>query len=164
MLRKNPSCSDHHRGARTLVLARWSIRCAVAVVVALGACLSGCAATLDPASGDPAMDLSHRDPRIRVLASRQAVEDGRLDLAPRLVESLADEERSVRFFAAIALRKLSGESFGFSASDPTAKRQAAIERWRDWLASKTPSKARGETREQDARPVDDVAQSARNAP
>jgi hypothetical protein len=95
---------------------------------------AGCSSTLEPPSGDPALDLRHADPRIRVQAARAAVDAGRRDLVPALIALLDDDDGSVRLFSNTALRKLSGRDFGFLPHGTLAERRAAVERWRRWAS------------------------------
>jgi hypothetical protein len=73
---------------------------------------------------------------VRALAAKAAVESGRKDLLPLLVENLADHDAAVRMFSAIALRKLTGKDLGYDPSDPPFRREEAILAWREWLAER----------------------------
>jgi hypothetical protein len=91
------------------------------------------------------MDLRHEDPRVRAQAAKGAVEGDRQDLAPLLVENLADHDAAVRMFTAIALRKLTGQDFGYDPSAPAHEREQAILAWREWIDGRgREEKARGE--------------------
>ena len=121
------------------------IICAVALVfrrsialllLVLGQCLvPGCSSTSEPASGDLGSDLRHPDPRIRMQSAVRAADSRRTDLLLPLVENLSDRDESVRFFSAIALRRLTGEDLGYRSFDPEAVRSGAVERWRKWVAA-----------------------------
>ncbi len=102
-------------------LASWSL-----------AALMGCSATSDPATGDLELDLRHRDPRVRMEASYQAAAAGRMDLMGALIENLEDRDESVRFFAGIALKRMTGQDFGYRSFGNLAARKSAIEKWRRW--------------------------------
>jgi hypothetical protein len=105
------------------------------VWLGLGALLAGggCGSTSAPRTGDLAQDLRHEDPRVRAQAAKGAVAAGRQDLLPLLVDNLADHDAAVRMFAAIALRKLTGQDFGYDPSDPAFEREKAIMAWRQWI-------------------------------
>jgi hypothetical protein len=99
----------------------------LALVVGFAAC--GCSA--------PRPDLYHRfqdeDPSVRAGA---AVEAGRLkdpNAAPYLVDRLSDTESEVRFFAALALEKITGQTMGYRYYESSDRREEAIARWREWL-------------------------------
>jgi hypothetical protein len=92
----------------------------------------GCSSTLEPPSGDPRLDLRHKDPRIRVLAAKETVLQNRRDLIPLLIENLSDRDGAVRLYAATALHKLTGKRFGYLPFGTPAERQAAVEAWREW--------------------------------
>jgi hypothetical protein len=62
------------------------------------------------------------------------------------VDRLEDEDAAVRFFAIIALERITGRRFGYEYSQPSRERAAAIVRWRDYVrkgeytaAAETPS-------------------------
>jgi hypothetical protein len=55
-----------------------------------------------------------------------------------LIENLGDRDPSVRFFTAIALRKLTNRDFGYEAYGDADERDAAIQRWEDWAAEGRP--------------------------
>ena len=95
--------------------------------------LVGCSSTVDPASGDPRLDLRHADPRVRIDAARQAVSESRTDLCGLLVRNLSDRDGAVRLFSSVALRKLTGQDFDFKAHGTLTERQESIERWTRWL-------------------------------
>jgi len=97
--------------------------------------LLGCTATSDPSTGDIRLDLRHRDPRIRMEAAYQAAKQGRRDLVDELVENLEDRDESVRFFTGIALKRMTGQSFGFRSFGSYSSRKEAVERWRKWCRS-----------------------------
>ncbi len=94
---------------------------------------AGCSATSDPATGDLRLDLRHRDPRVRMEAAFLAAEGGRRDLAGELVENLADRDESVRFITGIALKRMTGQDFGYLSYGDLGERESAMERWRGWL-------------------------------
>ena len=94
---------------------------------------AGCSATSDPATGDLRVDLHHRDPRVRMKAAYLAAEKDRRDLLGELVENLSDPDESVRFISGIALKRLTGQDFGYLSYGEVDERASAIERWKRWL-------------------------------
>jgi hypothetical protein len=96
--------------------------------------LAGCSATSDPATGDLRVDLHHRDPRVRMQAAFLAAEKDRRDLLAELVENLSDPDESVRFISGIALKRLTGQDFGYLSYGEVDERASAIERWKAWLS------------------------------
>jgi hypothetical protein len=107
----------------------------VALALALVLLAMGCKATSDPATGDLRLDLHHRDPRVRMQAAFLAVEKGRRDLEGELVENLSDVDESVRFISGIALKRLTGQDFGYLSYGEVDERAAAIARWKKWLGT-----------------------------
>jgi HEAT repeat protein len=114
----------------------WKSCLPAAVLLALG-----CSASADPRTGDPRLDLRHQDPRVRMEAAYRAAQAGRQDLAEGLIENLRDRDESVRFITGIALKKLTGEDFGYRSYSSLAAREEAIGRWRRWLESRGGSTA-----------------------
>ncbi len=119
--RSRPGLRQSHRSARGLVL---------------GLLLVSCRSTLDPASGDPRLDLRHADPRVRIGAAEQAVRQSRMDLCGLLVKNLSDRDGAVRLFSSVALRKLTGEDLGYKAHGTLVERRESIALWTKWLESK----------------------------
>lgn len=64
---------------------------------------------------------------------------------PILVNRLEDEDEAVRFFAIIALEKITGQRFGYEYSKPLAARTRSVELWREYL--KSPDRALSMERE-----------------
>ena len=58
---------------------------------------------------------------------------------PYLVDRLTDSEAEVRFAAIVALRRITDETFGYRYYEPSAKREQAVRRWRDWLRDDRPA-------------------------
>jgi hypothetical protein len=83
-------------------------------------------------------------------AAHLAAEQDRRDLLGALVENLADRDESVRFVAAIALRRLTGQDLGYRSYAPPAAREEAIARWRRWLGG---GAGRAEEKPADAAPL-----------
>ena len=113
---------------------RLTVRFRLAAWLPILLLLASCS-TLEPSTGNLEQDLRHRDPRLRVLAARSVVNEERTDLIPLLVDNLSDRDSSVRFWTAIALRKLTGQNFGFKSHAPTGERRRAIQRWQEWAGS-----------------------------
>lgn len=119
----------------------------------VGAGASSCSSTLSPPSGDVLVDLKHDDPRVRVLAARQAVQiaeepaqdagqPDRAEMLQGLLANLEHRDGAVRFFSSIALERLSGQSQGFDAHAPISERELAVQRWRDALGIPAPEPTR----------------------
>ncbi len=51
-------------------------------------------------------------------------------IVPLLVDRLEDEDEGVRFFAIVALHKLTGTRLGYHYGDPDHVRRQAVQRWR----------------------------------
>lgn len=82
---------------------------------------------------------------------RDATERGDPQAIPVLVDRLEDEDPAVRFFAVLALERLTGTRMGFQAGAAAEERRLAVARWRRYVldrgaahdASKTENRADG---------------------
>ena len=81
--------------------------------------------------------LQDENPQVRFRAVKQAGQRKDQKAVPYLVDRLTDPERSVRFFAIIALEKITNQTMGYSHYAPAADRAEAVERWRQWLKDRS---------------------------
>jgi HEAT repeat protein len=81
----------------------------------------------------------------RIKAIREAGEQKDRTAVPILVNRLEDEDDAVRFFAIIALERITGQRFGYEYSQPLAVRTRSVEIWREYL--KSPDRALSMERE-----------------
>jgi hypothetical protein len=77
--------------------------------------------------------IQSQNPSERILAIRTAAETKDQGAVPLLVDRLEDEDEAVRFFAIIALDKITGERFGYDYAQPANLRAKAVERWREYV-------------------------------
>ncbi len=82
-------------------------------------------------SGLRADDPADRIGAIWIIAERQAGE-----FLPQLVDRLEDPDAAVRFYAILALDKMTGTRLDYSYADPASRRRAAINGWRDYLVER----------------------------
>ncbi|MFO0972854.1 MAG: HEAT repeat domain-containing protein [Phycisphaerae bacterium] len=75
------------------------------------------------------------EPGERIRAIRSAGEARDAAAVPLLIDRLDDEDEAVRFFAILALERITGTRMGYDYRMWGAARVAAIERWRDALHS-----------------------------
>jgi hypothetical protein len=101
-------------------------------MLALGATLPGCGWI-----GQKSLPqrLQSEDPAERLDAVVEAENQRSRRAVPYLVDRLSDSEREVRMFAAVALRRITGEDMGYRHYDPASERREAIDRWRQWVRS-----------------------------
>jgi hypothetical protein len=99
------------------------------VAVCLVALLAGC----EKRPRSIVARLQHEDPGVRIEAIQQAARRDHRPAVPFLVDRLSDSQSDVRFFAAIALRRMTGRDFGYAYYERPGQRQEAIQRWRAWL-------------------------------
>jgi HEAT repeat protein len=79
--------------------------------------------------------LQSRDKDVRIEAILQAGREKDAKALPYLVDRLGEGYAEVRFAAIVALTKITGTDRGFRYWAPTAQRDEAIARWRQWLPS-----------------------------
>lgn len=96
----------------------------------LAVTISGCQS---PATRREELNSTYAPTRARaVVASAEA---GDATAIHKLVDLLADEDRGVRMYAIVALRRLCGVDFGYRYYAPEVERQAAVDRWREAIRS-----------------------------
>ncbi len=93
----------------------------------LGLC-GGCVA----ADGEISRQLQDKNPEVRIRAIVQAGETKDDKAVPYLIECLGSDESDVRFFAYIALEKITGETMGYRYYESVDSQADAIQRWRQW--------------------------------
>jgi HEAT repeat protein len=101
-------------------------------------CLLVCAAFWLPAGcADSSLTLAQKfqsdDPDLRRDAIREAARTGNAQALPYLVDRLQDSEDDIRFYAIEALQRMTGQTLGYVAYEPSESRLAAVKRWREWL-------------------------------
>ena len=91
-----------------------------------GSLVSGCY------SPEPPSLTSDSPPRL-IPAIKIAANNHDRAAIPGLIQNLDDKDSAVRFAAISALRKMTGEDFGYRYYDREFDRQPAIQRWHLWL-------------------------------
>jgi hypothetical protein len=95
------------------------------IIILAGLCFSGCYAP-DPIS------LSSDSAPSAIPAIKIASDKDDRAAIPRLVQDLNDNDSAIRFAAINALRKITGQSFGYRYYDDEFTRRPALQRWRQW--------------------------------
>lgn len=99
-----------------------------AAVIGVTACApAGCTAPRRP------LVVTDPDPSVKIPAYKKAVRKKDRDAVRQLVADLESDDPAVRLYAVSALRRLTGENFGYRYYDGDEQRQAAVNRWRQWL-------------------------------
>ncbi len=80
------------------------------------------------------------------MAIRAAAERGDKAAVPHIVDRLEDEDDGVRFFAILALDRITGERFGYDYAKPVKERAAAVKRWRAYVHGNQEAPAAGDQR------------------
>ena len=108
------------------------MRCRFVVSMGLlsaAACLAGCG----PSGKGLYPMFQDEDPSVRLQAILRAGDGKDPKVLPYLIDRLTDSESEVRFFAAVALKRLTGKEMGYKSYGPSGRRAEAVRRWRDWL-------------------------------
>ncbi len=103
------------------------------IVMAL--CLGACGAC-GPRERQLSQRLTDDNPDVRRQAVVEAGQTLDEQAVPRLVDCLEDPEIDVRFFAILALERITGETMGYKYYDNPCSRRQAVTRWRQWLESR----------------------------
>lgn len=101
------------------------------VSLALAAGLFGACACQSTAT--PRQKLESPYPLDRVTASVTLAERGDVQAVHQLVKLLEDRNSTVRMYAALALKRLTGETYGYEYYAPATERAAAVTRWQEAL-------------------------------
>ena len=78
--------------------------------------------------------IADEDASFKIPAIKSAVQKKDRSAAPQLVNDLSSTDPAVRFYAIGALKRLTGEDYGYRYYDDAADRGPAVARWREWLA------------------------------
>jgi len=79
-------------------------------------------------------DINSNDPSQKIPAMRQAGNNHDQSAVPALVDALGSDDAAVRFYAISALEQITGQQLGYVYYAPKLERNAAIDRWKAWLA------------------------------
>lgn len=72
----------------------------------------------------------------RIMAIREAGERRDQVAVPLLVDRLEDEDAAVRFYAILALERITGDRLGYRYADSAPQRQESVTRWRKYAADR----------------------------
>mgnify|MGYP005840835981 CR=1 FL=1 len=70
---------------------------------------------------------------MRSMAARTAGDRGDRAALPALVRQLEDEDSAARFFAILALERITGTRLGYDYAASAAERGRAVRRWQNYL-------------------------------
>lgn len=140
--------SNDGYGGMADVRFRRAVRCSLIAAMALTALLlCGCRAT-QPSSFPASLNSPRAEERVR--AAKQAVNYPYESPADRfaaielLVGRLDDEDEAVRFFAILALEKMTGTRLGYKYHDSVCERLRAIDSWWRYLAEQVKAASKGD--------------------
>lgn len=72
------------------------------------------------------------DPQERTAALLKAARAGDSSATPELIIMLDSSDPAERMLADEALKRLTGQDFGYRHYDPAWKRQPSVDAWKDW--------------------------------
>lgn len=75
-------------------------------------------------------------PHLRIRAIHQAGELRDEKAVALLVDRLEDEDEGVRFYAILALDRITGERFGYDYAAPSERRAESVNRWRTYARTR----------------------------
>lgn len=78
-------------------------------------------------------NINSGDVKERIFGIKAAAEAKDTSAIPLLVDRLEDEDDAVRFYAILALERITGERFGYHYSQPIDERARAVARWRAYV-------------------------------
>ena len=113
---------------RPMARGRSALAALVCGVLALGP--AGCTAPRRP------LVVSDPDPSVKIPAFKKAVRKKDRSAVRQLVADLESDDPAVRLYAIDALRRMTGQAFGYRYYDDDAQRREAVGRWKQWLAGK----------------------------
>lgn len=108
------------------------MRLVMAIILLIGSAIfaAGCL----PSQQNPTQaDLRANDTPARVPAIVHAAGDDDEATLPELIHALADKDPAVRLFAIRSLQERTGQTLDYRYYEAAEKRQAAIDRWHEWL-------------------------------
>lgn len=95
-----------------------------------GALLAAAALLAACSAPNPDDGFASDAPGADIAAIGKAARESDHSQIPELIRCLESDDPAVRWAASGALRKLTGETYGYDHAAPWADREAAIERWR----------------------------------
>ncbi|MGH7179237.1 MAG: hypothetical protein ACREJC_17805 [Tepidisphaeraceae bacterium] len=90
----------------------------------------GCSAPRGP------LVVTDPDPSVKIPAIKKSVETHDTKAAAQLVKDLDSDDPAVRFYAIDALRRLTGQTFGYVYYEDEEERADAVKKWQQWLSTR----------------------------
>ena len=98
--------------------------CAVTLLM-----LAGCGDSFDTKM--ELSDLESPHPTVRIMAIKWAGDNKISSAVPYLIDSLQNEDKSVRFYSIEALRRITGTDHGYDYKSAPHLRAAAVKQWQE---------------------------------
>lgn len=83
----------------------------------------------------PQLVVTDPDPAVKIPAIQKAVRQRDTSAIPQLIKDLGSDDAAVRMYANHALEELTGQRFGYRYFAGDDEREAAAQKWRQWLAT-----------------------------
>lgn len=87
--------------------------------------LHGCTSTKEYRAA-----IASEDVEVRIRGIKMAADNRDYGAVPLIVDRLEDEDDGVRFYAILALERITGERFGYDYARISRDRAAAVQKWR----------------------------------
>jgi hypothetical protein len=111
------------------------VECQILSVLFVAATAAGCGAAERPKGLYQRLQSNQESEVAQAAVEAGAAQDRQA--VPYLVEALEHDAADVRLFAITSLRKITGQDFGYRPWAPSAQRQSAITRWRQWCGGRS---------------------------
>lgn len=92
-------------------------------------------------------NIHSADPGERIMAIRDAADAQNRLAVPLIVDRLEDEDEAVRFYAILALDKMTGQRLGYDYAKPLEARAQSVEQWRQYVRRGSHAETNGERHE-----------------
>lgn len=79
--------------------------------------------------------LTAQDPSAKVPAIKEAADTDNEQAVGKLVKALSSDDPAVRLFAAEALKRITGQTLGYSAYADEPDRKRAVGRWNQYVVN-----------------------------
>ncbi|RIK63484.1 MAG: hypothetical protein DCC65_15785 [Planctomycetota bacterium] len=90
--------------------------------------LHGCTSTREYRAA-----IASEDVEARIRGIKMAADNRDYGAVPLIVDRLEDEDDGVRFYAILALERITGERFGYDYARISRDRAAAVQKWRLYI-------------------------------
>ena len=84
----------------------------------------------------PPLVVTNPDPSVKIPAYKKAVRAKDRAAVRQFVKDLDSDDPAVRLYAIDALRRMTGNTFGYRYYQSDEQRRPAVDKWNEWLAAR----------------------------